>query len=84
MFTSTDAYAVGVLGALRAARRRVPEDIAVIGLGDLVICRHTVPPLSSVGIDGRQIGETAARLVLVAEEPRVVDLGFQLVLRGSG
>lgn len=83
VFTSTDAYAVGVLGGLRAIGRRVPEDVAVIGLGDLEVGRHTMPPLSSVRIDGRCIGETAARLVLSNDAPRQVDLGFTLVLRAS-
>lgn len=45
---------------------------------------HTVPSLSTVRIDGRRIGEKAAALVLSAEGGGRVDLGFDLVLRGSG
>jgi LacI family gluconate utilization system Gnt-I transcriptional repressor len=84
VFTSTDVYAVGVLSALRAAGRRVPQDMALIGLGDLEIGRHTVPRLTTVRIDGRAIGATAAELVLSPERGRVVDLGFEIVVRESG
>jgi LacI family gluconate utilization system Gnt-I transcriptional repressor len=84
VFTSTDAFAVGVLGALRCAGRRVPEEVAVIGLGDLEIGHHVVPTLSTVRIDGRRIGETAAEIVLGARDASRVDLGFELIRRGSG
>ncbi|MBX6323030.1 MAG: substrate-binding domain-containing protein, partial [Rhodospirillaceae bacterium] len=84
VFCSTDVYAVGLLSALRARARRVPDEVAVIGLGDLEMGRHAVPPLTTVRIDGRAIGATAAELVLAPERGRVVDVGFELVLRESG
>lgn len=84
VFASTDVYAVGVLSAFREMGRRVPEDLALIGLGDLEIGHHAVPKLTTVRIDGRAIGTTAAELVLSSERGRVVDLGFELVVRESG
>lgn len=81
VFTSTDAYAIGVLSALREMRRGVPHDVAVFGLGDLEIGRHAVPRLSTVRIDGRRIGEMAAELALAPERGRVIDLGFELIER---
>lgn len=86
VFTSTDAYALGVLTGLRAAGRAVPRDVALIGLGDLEIGRHINPPLTTVRIDGRRIGATAAELVLsrAQGQPKVIDLGFEFVIRASG
>lgn len=84
VFASSDAIALGLLTGLRELGRRVPEDIALVGLGDIEIARHAVPPLSSIRIDGREIGRRAARLLLTPEAPRCVDLGFELVLRESG
>jgi LacI family transcriptional regulator, gluconate utilization system Gnt-I transcriptional repressor len=62
----------------------VPQDVALIGLGDLEIGRHTVPTLTTIRIDGRAIGATAGELVLSREGARVVDVGFELVVRGTG
>ena len=84
VFTSTDAYALGALTGLRAAGCAVPRDVALIGLGDLEIGRHINPPLTTVRIDGRRIGATAAELVLSQGQPKVIDLGFELVVRASG
>lgn len=84
VFASTDVYALGALSALRRAGRRVPNDVALIGLGDLEIGRHAAPALTTVRIDGRAIGAAAANLVLSRNGPRVVDVGFELVIRESG
>ena len=83
VFASTDVYAVGALSALRAAGRRVPDDVPVIGLGDLEIGHHAVPKLTTIRIDGRAIGSAAAEEVLSPQRGRMVDLGFELVLRES-
>lgn len=87
VFTATDVHGVGLLSALRAAGRTVPEQIAVVGLGDLDIARHVAPALSTVRIDGAAIGRHAAMLVLGGPRDaagRVIDLGFTLVPRGTG
>ena len=93
VFVSTDALALGLLTGLRACRRQVPEDIAVIGLGDLDIARHAVPSLTTVRINGSEIGKRAAALILAGadtgapldpDRPRRYDVGFELVQRESG
>jgi LacI family gluconate utilization system Gnt-I transcriptional repressor len=86
VFTANDVHAVGLLGALLAAGRRVPQDVALVGLGDLEIARHMRPALSTVRIDGAAIGRQAAELVLAggASAGRVVDVGFALVARDTG
>ncbi|MGH6678232.1 MAG: substrate-binding domain-containing protein [Bradyrhizobium sp.] len=81
VFTASDVYAVGLLSALRAMCRQVPNDVAVFGLGDLEMSRHSIPRLSTVRIDGRRIGNTAAELALSPEHGRVVDVGFELLER---
>ncbi len=57
LFASNDQRGRHVLEAARAARLRVPEDLAVVGVDDdEVLCEMTVPPLSSVGLDTLRIG----------------------------
>jgi LacI family gluconate utilization system Gnt-I transcriptional repressor len=83
IFATTDVYALGLLSGLHRAGRRVPDDVALVGLGDLEMARLASPALSSVRIDGRAIGQAAAKLILGAKGPRYIDLGFELVLRES-
>jgi LacI family gluconate utilization system Gnt-I transcriptional repressor len=86
VFAATDVHAVALLGAFRRSGRRVPGDVAVVGLGDLDIGRHADPPLSTVAIDGALIGRQAAELILsgAVATDRVIDVGFALRVRGSG
>lgn len=64
VFAHNDISAAGVLRALRAAGRSVPDDIAVVGFDDIPMAEHTEPPLTTVRQPTRQMGETAARMLL--------------------
>ncbi|MEU3921495.1 LacI family DNA-binding transcriptional regulator [Streptomyces sp. NPDC029004] len=88
VFAHNDLSAVGVLRALRAAGRSVPDDIAVVGFDDLPVAQHTEPPLTTVRQPMREMGETAARMLLAhlggtlaPDEPVV--LPTELVVRRS-
>jgi LacI family transcriptional regulator len=53
-----------VIEAARAAGKRVPEDVAVIGVDDdPVLCELSHPPLSSIALDTRSIGFEGAALL---------------------
>jgi LacI family transcriptional regulator len=68
---------------------RVPEDIAIIGCGNLHYDDSLRVPLSSVDQHSRQIGAEAARLVLkalkskVAPKPEAILLPPELIVRES-
>ncbi|MFR9731464.1 LacI family DNA-binding transcriptional regulator [Saccharopolyspora sp. MS10] len=52
VFAANDLMAAGALRALRAAGRRVPEDVAVVGFDDQpTIAPHTSPPLTTIRQD---------------------------------
>jgi LacI family transcriptional regulator len=56
-----DARARHVVEACGLAGRRVPEDVAVLGVdNDEMLCELTTPPLSSIEHDTREIGRRAA------------------------
>jgi LacI family transcriptional regulator len=64
VFCYNDPIAVGVIDAILEAGLRIPEDIAVIGCGNLHFDRSLRVPLSSVDQQSRAIGERASKLVL--------------------
>ncbi|MFB9462659.1 LacI family DNA-binding transcriptional regulator [Streptomyces cinereospinus] len=88
VLAASDAMAAGALAVLRAAGRRVPEDVAVIGFDDFLLAQHAEPPLTTVRQPVEEIGRTMVRLLLEEmEQPEVawrhVILRTRLVVRDS-
>jgi DNA-binding LacI/PurR family transcriptional regulator len=88
VFAASDLMAAGALGALRAAGRRVPDDVAVVGFDDSPIAPTTDPPLTSMRQPIEEMGREMARLLLVSigrpdAAPRHVILATRLVRRAS-
>ncbi|MYM22725.1 substrate-binding domain-containing protein [Duganella sp. FT135W] len=88
IFCSSDTLAHGVLIEAQSRGLRVPEDLAIMGFGDLNFSGYTNPPLSTVKVDGAKIGAMSAQALLnrldgddTAE--RIVNTGFELIQRGS-
>ncbi|NYE60930.1 LacI family gluconate utilization system Gnt-I transcriptional repressor [Duganella sp. 1224] len=84
---SSDTLAHGVLTEAIARGLAVPARLAVIGFGDLNFAARTHPPLSTVRVDGANIGRRAAQAILDRIDGKAVpaqtDTGFALVQRGS-
>ena len=68
VFAVTDVMAVGALARLRAGGLQVPADIALAGFDDILTLRDVYPPLTTVRLPLKRMGEMAAGLVL-AEAP---------------
>jgi LacI family transcriptional regulator len=86
VFAVSDIMAVGALARLRAAGLDVPGDIALAGFDDIPTLRDVYPPLTTVRLPLRQLGEIAARLVLggdTPDQPRVIPVPGEVVLRDS-
>ncbi|WP_217162527.1 LacI family DNA-binding transcriptional regulator [Streptomyces sp. AC512_CC834] len=88
VFAASDVMASGAMLELRAAGRRVPEDVAVVGFDNSIVARHTDPPLTSVRQPLEEMGRTMAHLLLdeIADRGsghRAVVLPTELVVRGS-
>jgi LacI family gluconate utilization system Gnt-I transcriptional repressor len=67
----------------------VPQQLSVVGFGDLAFAADLEPALSTVRIKGDAIGRQAARFIVDRVEgrsvpERVIDIGFSLVQRQSG
>lgn len=87
VFAASDVMAAGALRELRAAGRRTPEDVAVVGFDDSVLARHTDPPLTSVRRPVEEMGRTMARVLLARMAGEAAGAGVvlptELVVRES-
>jgi LacI family gluconate utilization system Gnt-I transcriptional repressor len=88
VFCSSDPIALGVLIEAQARGVLIPEQLGVVGLGDLDFAADTEPALTTVRIDGTAIGREAANFIVArarGESPQVsvLDIGFELVERES-
>ena len=64
VFCYSDLLAVGAIRAAREMGRRVPEDLAVIGCGNLPLSAYLEVPLSSVDQGTQELGARASQMAL--------------------
>lgn len=88
VFCGSDNLALGALIEARARGIRVPQQLAVIGYGDQSFGKDADPPLTSMRIEGGEIGRIAAEMLVARAQGRmpkskIVDVGFTLVKRES-
>ena len=79
---------LSVLREARAQRRRIPEDLSVIGIDAEDVALAAQPEITRIVRDFDRVGSTAAELMLArladrAREPVTVELPSRLVLAGS-
>jgi LacI family transcriptional regulator len=82
-----DAAAITVLEVLDRAGLRVPDDMSVLGYDDLPFSDRLAPALTTIAQPKRELGVTAAELLLAEAEPGHVhrEVWFEpaLVVRAS-
>jgi LacI family transcriptional regulator, galactose operon repressor len=86
VFAVNDVMAVGALARLRAEGISVPSDIAVAGFDDILTLRDVYPPLTTVRLPLKRMGEMAASLVLSdtrPARPRIIPVPGEVILRES-
>jgi LacI family transcriptional regulator len=86
VFAVNDVMAVGALARLRAEGISVPADIAVAGFDDIPTLRDVYPPLTTVRLPLKRMGEMAASLVLGETRlarPRIIPVSGEVILRES-
>ena len=88
VFCSSDTLAMAVMTEARARGIAVPNDLAVVGFGDLEFAATLSPALTTVRIVGARLGEIAAKFIVDrasgkdVDQP-VVDIGFTVMERES-
>jgi DNA-binding LacI/PurR family transcriptional regulator len=64
VFVASDVVAFGAIGALRAARRRLPDEMSVIGFDDIPLAAFFDPPLTTVRIPAYELGHAVGIALL--------------------
>ena len=80
-----------MLGALRAAREKglaIPSDLSLVGVNDIPLVGLIEPPLTTVRVPGREMGQIAARMLVAVLEHEPVArkhalVEATLIVRGS-
>lgn len=86
LFAASDLLAAGALTALRAAGRRVPQDVALGGFDNSLIAQSTEPPLTTVHQPLDQVGREMVRVLFAMIDggvPASLTLPVELVRRAS-
>ena len=89
VFAANDPAAIGAMKAIWEAGLRIPEDIALVGVGDIALGDLLRVPLTTVSWSRAELGRRAAELLLDRIEAaprdkfRRVIIPPQLVVRRS-
>jgi DNA-binding LacI/PurR family transcriptional regulator len=88
VFVASDTVALGALQCLRRHRRRIPDDIALVGFDDIPLVEFIDPPLTTVRLPafglGWGAGELLTRMIAGDEiQNSQVILETELIVRES-
>lgn len=87
-FADNDLIAAGAMKAFKERGYRIPEDISVIGFDNLPVCEFLAPPLTTMEVPKKRLGELAVMRLLEkisggAEPVTKTEISVRLCLRGS-
>ncbi|MBN1658826.1 MAG: LacI family DNA-binding transcriptional regulator [Anaerolineae bacterium] len=88
LFAQNDQMAVGAIRALREEKRRVPEDVSIVGFDDIPLASYFDPPLTTLRQPMQESGRQAARLLVETihnpgRAPEQIAIPARLVVRAS-
>ena len=64
LLSFNNLLAVGALGALRAARVRVPDEMSLLTFDDMLLFPYVEPPITAIAQPAYEMGAAAGRLLL--------------------
>ena len=87
MLAYNDLMAIGLIEGLLTAGARVPEDVSVVGIDDIMLSRLTRPKLTTVATPTAAAGRAAVDMLLAHGDDRRstahLHLQTELVIRDS-
>lgn len=82
IFAASDQSAIGAMKVFKEHGYEIPKDIAFVGFSESRLAEHIVPALTSVSQPTRDIGQTAANLLLEQIETKGLYVPQTIVLNG--
>ncbi|MHB1483468.1 MAG: LacI family DNA-binding transcriptional regulator [Saccharofermentanales bacterium] len=73
VFCCADIYAIGAVNCMKARDIRVPDDISVASIDDIILSRYTDPKITTVKIDKSEMGHIAIDLLMKKIEGESVE-----------
>lgn len=88
VFACNDEMAVAAMRAAHDLGLHIPDDLSIVGFGDLALASEIIPPLTTIFVDKMLMGALGVRQLLDRSEnpervPFTIRLGTQLVERQS-
>ncbi|MHB8135598.1 MAG: LacI family DNA-binding transcriptional regulator [Anaerolineaceae bacterium] len=87
IFAFNDLMAVGAMQALQEVGKKIPADIAIIGVDDIPLATMVRPQLSTLHVDLQNLGQIAMQslldLISGSKESTSVNVNLDLFLRDS-
>ncbi len=89
LFTANESIAVGALKALQEAGWHVPDDLALVTIGDPPFAAYTIPALTTLALPVVEAGRIGASILMEwlregkPAQPQLINLGFTLNIRES-
>lgn len=88
VFATNDIIALGAWHKLNDMRLRIPNDVSLIGYDNIDMAQWTVPPLTTIGQDKRELGRQAAAMLIQSiqsNEPSTTTIRIppRLIVRSS-
>jgi LacI family transcriptional regulator, gluconate utilization system Gnt-I transcriptional repressor len=85
---ASDTLAVGALMETLRMGRRVPEELAIAGFGDVELAAELVPSLTTVQLPRAGMAQATAQVLMeriagTYTGPKIIDCGFSIVRRES-
>ena len=70
VFAANDLTAIGIVWAARDRGLRVPEDLSVVGLDDVLLAAEITPPLTTIALHRYELGSLAMQMLLDLQSPK--------------
>lgn len=88
IFASSDTSAIAALKVVHKLRKRVPEDVQIVGFDGIALGEMVSPELTTVGQDLYAIGAQAAQMLIAQIENKPLKqihtiIDAQLIVRGT-
>lgn len=82
IFAANDSCAIGAMNVFKQNGYHIPNDIAIVGFTESNLAKHICPTLTSVEQPTKDIGQTAANLLLEQIDTKGIFVPQTIVLNG--